>query len=409
MATIAYIKILLQKASDKSITADELDVLLQWFASENATSSMSKICGEFQIDEEAVYSIVDDAKLESQWDALLEKISEQEETESIDTIEFPASRKMFWTKIAVAASVLAILSMITFWYVKQKTEVNTLTTNNKIAPAKNPITPGSNKAILITNNGQQIVLDSGVNKVLVKGDNYSIRTNEQGQLVNNSHIGKEREAVTNTVMTPSGGQYEVVLVDGTTVKLNAASSITYPSFFQKDKRTVSITGEAYFEVAHDASRPFIVSTARGMKVEVLGTHFDINSYADESSIKTTLLEGAVKVTSGSATQLLRPSQQAQLAVNGSLNLVPNVDVRRIVAWKDGLFQFDETDIKTVMREISRWYNVDVVYNGNVPKDLFSAIINRQNSIDQVLAMLQNTLRVHFLIKNRTIYVSDQNN
>lgn len=143
-----------------------------------------------------------------------------------------------------------------------------------------------------------------------------------------------------------------------------------------------------------------------MQIEVLGTQFNVKAYSNEPSVKATLLEGAVRVTSDKAKQLLKPRDQVQLTDDGNLHLLTNVDVGSVVAWKNGVFEFNGTDIRTVMREISRWYNVDIVYDGNIPTDLFSAIINRKNSIDQVLTMLQNTLRVHFSIKNRTVYVSN---
>jgi ferric-dicitrate binding protein FerR (iron transport regulator) len=143
-----------------------------------------------------------------------------------------------------------------------------------------------------------------------------------------------------------------------------------------------------------------------MRIEVLGTHFDVKAYSNEPFIKTTLLEGAVKVSSDKGMKIVKPFEQTQLTDDGSLRLLTNIDAGSEVAWKNGIFEFNSTDIKTVMREISRWYNVEIAYDGNVPTDLFSAIINRQNSIDQVLTMLQNTLRVHFSIKNRTIYVSN---
>lgn len=403
MDRLEYIQALLRKAATNSISIEELDTLLAWLDDPQSTQFMPQVCQELQIDEKRIHTIIDKASHDKQWERLLDVISTEDHDEMYEEEAYvPHHRNLF--RWSVAASLLVAVSLSSIWYFKHAHEPQATVQSPRISIADS-IVPGSTKAILITNGGQRIELDSSAGKVLVKGSNYSIATNAQGQLVNNEN-GKPQEVVTNTVATPNGGQYDVILPDGTMVKLNAASSITYPSSFLKEKRIVSVTGEAYFEVSKDAHRPFIVRGRNGMEVEVLGTHFDVNSYADESTIKTTLLEGAVKVSAGPAVQYLKPSQQAQLADNGSLKLLTNVDVGSVVAWKDGIFQFNDMDIKSVMRELARWYNIDVVYNGKVPTDLFSAVINRQNNIGQVLSMLQNTLRVHFLIKNKTIYVSD---
>jgi transmembrane sensor len=400
LKNIDHIKRLVQKAHDKSISKSELDELLQWLDDEEAAEYMPDICHLLGVEEK-------EADYTRQWQKLSDKIQEEDvRADHSKTLPFrkyyrikPAGR---WTAAAAVLVICSVLSLVTLKVSRHREGIaqNSGAAKNKVA-----ILPGTKKAVLITGNGKEITLDSGSDKMIVQGKNFTIQTNKNGQLVNNS-TGSGKEVQINTVVTPPGGQYEVILPDGTTATLNAASSIKYPSAFQADKRDVKITGEVYFEVAQDPRKPFVVSMEKNMQIEVLGTSFNINAYSNEPSVKATLLEGAVRVTSDKAKQILKPRDQAQLTDDGNLHLLTNVDVGSVVAWKNGVFEFNGTDIKTVMREIGRWYNVDIAYEGNVPTDLFSAIINRQNSIDQVLTMLQNTLRVHFTIKNRTIYVSN---
>ncbi len=400
MKNIDHIKRLVQKAHDKSISKNELDELLQWLDDEEAAEYMPDICHLLGVEEK-------EADYTSQWQKLSDKI--QEEEVRADHSEVIPFRKYYRIKPvgrwAVAAAVLVLCSVLSVVMLKINKHAENIAKNSGAAMNKDAIVPGTKKALLITGNGNEISLDSSSDKMIVQGKNFSIQTNKIGQLVNNS-TGSGKEVQINTVVTPPGGQYEVILPDGTVATLNAASSIRYPSAFEGDKRDVKITGEVYFEVSQNARKPFVVSTETSMQIEVLGTGFNVNAYSDEPSVKATLLEGAVSVTSDKAKQILKPRDQAQLTDDGNLHLLTNVDVGEVVAWKNGVFEFNGTDIKTVMREIGRWYNVDIAYDGNVPTDLFSAIINRQNSIDQVLTMLQNTLRVHFSIQNRTIYVSN---
>jgi len=400
LKNIDHIKGLVQKAHDKSISKNELDELLQWLEDEEAAEYMPDICHLLEVEEK-------EADYTSQWQKLSDKISEEDVR--ADPSEVLPFRKYYrikpvgrWT---VAAAVLVLCSVLSVVMLKINKHPESIAKNSGAAKNKDAIVPGTKKAILITGNGKEITLDSSSDKMIVQGKNFSIQTNKNGQLVNNS-TGSGKEVQINTVVTPPGGQYEVILPDGTAATLNAASSISYPTAFLSDKRDVKITGEVYFEVTQDPRKPFVVRTERNMQIEVLGTHFNVNAYSNEPSVKATLLEGAVRVSSDKAKQVLKPRDQSQLTDDGNLHLLTNVDVGSVVAWKNGVFEFNGTDIKTVMREIGRWYNVDIAYDGNVPTDLFSAIINRQNSIDQVLTMLQNTLRVHFSIKNRTVYVSN---
>lgn len=394
MKNIDHIKRLVQKARDKSIDRHQLDELLQWLESDEAAEEMPEVCKQLGVEEKEVYLWESEgAYYNSQWQKIMEKIPEEDDGRG---------RRIRSLGRWVAAACLLVCCALGAILINKRPESIAKAPD---AGKKELIVPGTKKAVLITDSGKEILLDSSTDKVIVKGKDFSIQTNKSGQLVNNS-TGTNDEVRINTVATPPGGQYEVILPDGTIAVLNAVSSITYPTAFKADGRDVKITGEVYFEVAQDSRKPFIVQTEKNMRIEVLGTHFDVKAYSNEPFIKTTLLEGAVKVSSDKGMKIVKPFEQTQLTDDGTLRLLTNVDAGSEVAWKNGIFEFNSTDIKTVMREISRWYNVEIAYDGNVPTDLFSAIINRQNSIDQVLTMLQNTLRVHFSIKNRTIYVSN---
>ena len=204
-------------------------------------------------------------------------------------------------------------------------------------------------------------------------------------LVYNSGTGNS-VPVYNTLSTPGGGQYKLVLPDSTKVWLNASSSIRFPSAFRGSERSVTVTGEAYFEVAKNAAMPFIVAV-KGVQVRVLGTHFNIMAYDDESSLNTTLLEGSVKVMQGEQTSLLLPGQESKISREGNM-VVVRADMDEVMAWKNGWFQFRSYDMKKVMRQISRWYNVEIAYEGIMPTRHFSGMVSRENSIGQVLRIMQ---------------------
>lgn len=207
----------------------------------------------------------------------------------------------------------------------------------------------------------------------------------------------------NLIETPRAGQYQINLPDGTKVWLNAASSLRYPSRFSGSKRIVALTGEGYFEVAKNKQHPFVVKTDR-QEVQVLGTHFNINSYTDESSTNTTLVEGSVRVTTlDGKNRLLKPGEQSQL--KGDEIEVSDVDTENVLSWKNGDFVFKGDDFKSIMRKISRWYDVEVIYQGDFDDLKFGGYISRTKNISSVLSIMESTGKVHFNIKDKRITVS----
>ena len=272
-----------------------------------------------------------------------------------------------------------------------------------IVVSGNTITPGGNKAVLTLADGSKIVLDSAHNGQLAQQGNAKV-VNQDGHVTYHAG-GKDGEIVYNTMATPRGGQYQLVLPDGTKVWLNAASSIKYPTTFAGKERKVTLTGEAYFEVAK-RNNPFIVSIQSPSgdgEVEVLGTHFNVNAYGDEEMVKTTLLEGSVKLVRNNKSILLRPGQQAGYGNNDGPELLKDADMEEAVAWKNGVFLFNEAGIETVMRQVERWYDIEVSYAGKIPAGHFSGTVNRNANITQVLKILELS-DVHFRIEGRKIIV-----
>lgn len=266
--------------------------------------------------------------------------------------------------------------------------------------------PGGNKAVLTLGNGKQIVLNSADNGLLsTQGKTKVIKINK-GLLTyraSSGNVVKAGEVSYNTVATPRGGFFEIVLPDGSKAWLNALSSIRFPTAFTGKERKVSIKGEVYFEVAQNVSRPFEVSAGE-MTIRVLGTHFNIMAYQDESMVKATLLEGSVSVNAGKRSVLLKPGWQADLSQDGKVKLVKNSNVDEAVAWKNGVFWFQDDDVQSVMRQLSRWYDVDIDIVGEI-NDRFTGSIPRNINFSKVFELLQRTGSIHYKVENSRIIVS----
>jgi transmembrane sensor len=265
--------------------------------------------------------------------------------------------------------------------------------------------------MLTLSNGTKIVLDDARNGKIANQSNISITKTNGNQLVyaiapGNSvaNNGQQAYQLQNTISTPNGGQYALILPDGTKVMLNAASSLTYPAAFRGKERVVQLNGEAYFEVAKNKDMPFIVKSG-SQTVEVLGTHFNINAYRDEASIKTTLLEGSVRVSAGANSTLIVPGQQASTRESNAGEISKyTVDVDKETAWKDGLFSFQNEDLKSIMRQVARWYDVKVVYAGNLPNEKFIGEISRTSNLSDVFKILELN-NFHFDVEGKTVTVS----
>lgn len=306
-------------------------------------------------------------------------------------IPMHAKRRWLW-----AAAGVALLITAAGYFLLKPTAVQ----HPVITVKAQDIAPGGNRATLVLGDGSQLSLDSAANGTLSQQGNTQVVKLANGQLAYQTAGQSSTHTILyNTIFTPRGGKYKVTLPDGSKVWLNAASSLRYPTAFA-DTRSVELNGEAYFEIAPDASHPFIVSHGKTV-VEVLGTEFNMMAYTDEATIRTTLLSGAVKVNG----QKLAPGQCASINnASGQLNIEEQVNTEAAISWKNGYIQFEGHDIRSAMRLISRWYNVEVTYKGEVPSH-FRGIIPSTVPVSEVLSMMEMTGEVTFEISGRTIIVS----
>ena len=321
-------------------------------------------------------------------------------------LKYPRSvNRRLWPQIAAAASILFICASIIYLFVYNNNE--NINSDNNIS--QNIIKPGKNKATLVLANGEKILLSSEQDGHLTNQQGVNISKTEDGKVIYTvSSIESDANTPVqhNTMVTANGEQYQLVLPDGTHVWLNAASSLTFPTQFKGNSRTVELNGEAYFEVAHNPNSPFKVLT-KNQEIEVLGTHFNVNSYENESSTKTTLLEGKVKINPKGLTHpvILKPGEQAKLSAN-SLKIV-QVDVAHCTAWKNGQFRFNGEHIGNVMRQLSRWYDIDVVFQGEVTNETFYGRVSRNMNLNEVLSVLERSKKVSFNFNGRRVIVSSK--
>jgi len=266
------------------------------------------------------------------------------------------------------------------------------------------VAPGGNRAILTLADGKTIVLDSAANGKLAQQGDIKVVKLQDGRLGYEGSAAVEEEVRYNTITTPYGGKYQVVLTDGTKVWLNAASTLVFPTVFKGTTREISLKGEGYFEVARNASKPFVVKVG-DMRVDVLGTSFNIMAYEDEAAVRTTLLEGAVRVGAGGVSRALEIGEQGVWDKRGKMEVIHDADVEQAVAWKNGLLQFHSTSMPVIMRQMARWYNVQVVYaSEDIKNESFSGSIHSSENISEVLKMLELTGTVHFDVTGQMITV-----
>jgi len=353
----------------------------------------------------------------------------EQQVDAMEPEEMPIHRVHIWRTawFRYAAAIIIVFGIGAYLWNIQKEKPSVATTNDP-APVQNDVAPGGDKAILTLADGTTIILDSAGNGLLAKQGETNI-TKKDGSIIYDAKKYLPSEGgggglVYNTMRTPRGGQYQLTLPDGTQVWLNAESSITYPTAFTAKTRQVSITGEAYLEVAKDKTKPFIVKVSRaggaareadggGLEIEVLGTRFNVSAYADEPNTSTTLLEGSVRLTShvslftnknSTATTLtLQPGQQGQLKPGQQLSLVTNPDLEQVMAWKNGLFLMSNTDLPAIMRQISRWYDVEVVFEQKPDGETFGGGISRNYPLSEILDLLEDS-GVEFRLEGKTLYV-----
>jgi len=367
---------LLQKYQDGTLSNEDQDKLDAWYLHKASTSNLQ----------------LSDYELEDSYELLKSKLPLQAEPQVI----------RLWPRVAVAASFALLLGTGIFYFTKPKEQIV------PVAEKAQEIAPGGTRGILTLSNGKQIILAniSAKDTIAKEGEEVTIKMGANGvitYIINpDADASKNNPNAFNTLSTPTGGQYNIVLADGTKVYLNAVSSIKYPTQFNGDKRLVELDGEAYFEVAKDKSKPFIVKSDN-QSIEVLGTHFNVHAYANESVVKTTLLEGSVAVSFKNQKSILKPGQQSNVSDNFAKIKIREVDTDEAIAWKNGRFKFDNADLKTVMRQLERWYGIKVEYRGDVSDVRFSGGTFMNKNLSEVLKVLELS-NIKFKVEGRTIIV-----
>jgi transmembrane sensor len=412
---------LLNRYADKTATPGEKEDLMRLLQENRNDETVQQVIDKMIAERPVMHEMS-----EKTAQAVLQAIFEADETPVV-TIETTRVRRMPYWRIAAAAIVLLMVTAAGLLVMNHYSKHQVAKVNKK-----NDVAPGGNKAVLTLADGSTIVLDNEKNGVVAQEGNAKVVKLKNGQLMyakaDNQSADANAPVAYNTLSTPKGGQYNLELPDGSKVWLNAASSITYPTSFDAKERKVQVTGEAYFEVAKlvtvkDGKHvPFIVDIvaagnnppptggARGGlnhlgQVQVLGTHFNINAYDDEEAVKTTLLEGSVKFTKDVASALLKPGEQVSLTHSSQLSKPIPVQTEAVMAWKNGVFHFENADIKTVMRQVSRWYDVEVVYKRSLDNDdpLFFEV-TRNTNLSDVLRVLNLAGGARYSIQDKKIIV-----
>lgn len=392
--TVTEVKQLLEKYKHQGLHPDELLLLQQAVAEGNFEETIKADILR------ALHTTAPDAGWEAtEMETMLQKILQAGTTTGLHPVR-STQRRRRW--MYAAAAVLAAGMITSSIYFLQKTETPAPVA---VAVKKNPLAPGSNKATLILADNSVISLDSTGNGALAMQGNTQI-VNTNGALTYQGN-NNNTKAMYNTVATPRGGQYQLTLADGSRVWLNAASSIRFPAAFTGRERLVEITGEVYFEISKNAAMPFHVKVkspkaANDMNITVLGTNFNVMAYPDEQTIRTTLVEGAVQLVQGTQSSVLKPGYQASILPEGGPFEVAAADVEQALAWKEGKFRFRNTNIRVIMRQLARWYDIEVAYDGNLSDIDLTGVISRREDAGALLKALETTQRVKFEVNGRTI-------
>lgn len=401
------LKYLLEKYLANSCSQDELDMLL-FSVSTNAGNDVLRLTLEAYWEQGRWAEPAPEAAATTLYQAILQREGELGSKQRL-------RRRRLARYRAVAVS--AVLALLVTWGILPMLRPGPSAPVKAVVAKhnrfKNDVQPGGNKAVLVLANGQAIVLDSaGTGTLATQGGMKVIKLNN-GQLAYQG-AGKNSEPVYNTINIPRGGQYELILQDGTRVWLNSESSLRYPTVFTGKDRSVELSGEAYFEVTPNAVNPFKIymldqqpADGKGRKeIDVLGTTFNVMAYDDEKVVRTTLIEGALKVGNESMLRLLKPGQQAEWTPGpeAGLKVTDEADIDAAVAWKNGFFSFDRSDIKTIMRQLSRWYDLKVTYTGSGKEQIFWGGIQKDLPLSDVLRILEKS-GVEFSIDGKNVSVN----
>ena len=389
---------LFRRYLDNQCSPEEVKELLAYFHNPDDETQLRGLIFDSldEIDEED-----DGSGWQAETNRLLTQVKKQLNTEKGRVVPFSKKK---WLRIA-AAAVLVTGVFAVYNYMRNDAVHKPTVAETATNPA-DPIAPGRNKATLTLDNESTINLETALNNTLAEQGNTSVVKSADGQVIYKLINEKPISTLYNRIITPRGGQFQVTLSDGTNVWLNAASSIHFPVTFTGSERRVEITGEAYFEVAKNAAMPFKVKIADKAEVEVLGTHFNINAYSDEPTVNTTLLEGSVKFISLAQknSRILVPGEQAVLNAADQIQVKKDLNAEQAIAWKNGTFEFSDSNLATVLRELARWYDVDIIFEGAAPQKQFTGEIQRNLNLSQVLKLLEKN-GVHGRIEGKKLIVT----
>lgn len=386
MINNTIVDILYKLVNEQALLPGEQAILENWLSgSEHKQQLLNELKNEEWLFEELKKRYAFDTA--GEWDKMLKKLR-------ADTVSHqrPVTHRVHFLKTSwfrYAAAVVVLLGGVGSWFWLSHTGTHEAVVMNP-RPAAGDIQPGTNRAILTVGNK---TIDLATNKTGIAVGNAITYTDgekiaEAGQMVE--------------VTTPRGGQYYAVLSDGSKVWLNAASSIKFPSSFKGDSREIEITGEIYLEVAQNVKQSFVIKTG-DTEVQVLGTSFNINAYTDEDAVRTTLVEGSVKVKAVGKELVLKPGQQASVTYKDHSLVKSTVQTDEVLAWRSGIFNFNNADIKAMMRQISRWYDVDVVYEGQIPERIFEGKMQRDIPLSSALKILELN-KINFRVEGKRIIV-----
>jgi transmembrane sensor len=378
---------LFEKQLSKTLTGEEKTELKQFLADPG--------------NEEAIKEVISDLYSAGEPEIQIDEQVSNEILQTIFTSKKPAklitlSAKKNYFKFIAAASILIVAVLSVFFILNRRNHELPQT-----ATIQNPsqIAPGQQGAILTLSDGKQIILDKVSDGQVANDGGNSIIKN--GAKIEYGAAGGSSQASYNTMVTPRGRTFQLTLSDGSKIWMNAASSIRYPTVFNSSERKVEITGEVYFEIAHDASKPFKVMV-KNTEIEVLGTHFNVSAYSDEMVMKATLLEGKIRLKENGGIALLKPGQQAQIK-DGNIRIVNDADLNQVMAWQRGMFEFNKTDLATIMRQISRWYDIDVFYEGKPREAKYGGGLSRNLPLSEILKLLEQD-GVQFKLEGKKLFV-----
>lgn len=386
---------LLLKHNQGELTEEEQTILDNW---KNASAENKKLFATLTNNDDLQAKLNQLHEIEATKEAARRRAME---TLSMGAVVMPIKHTVgsFWKTVAAAVTITAVVGTGA-WLLLKKNNTQPVA---MVQPADNKLAdvlPGGYKAQLVLDDGSTIELDSAGTGKLAQQGNMQVM-NRNGQLLYKPDATAAKRSLYNTLKTGRGQMYPVKLSDGSAVWLNSSSSIRFPVAFNEQERRVEITGEAYFEVAHNDRKPFRVSV-NGVEVQVVGTVFNINSYSDEGAMRTTLLQGAVQVTKGKQQVRIKPGEQAEV-LEKTIKVNTGVNVNKEIAWKNGLFYFKNENLKAIMRQIARWYDVDVVYEGKISNDEISGKIYRNANLSEVLKLL-NVLDVNYKIEGKKLII-----